>query len=74
MRKRDEINNPASCLNRARPNEMVFVLLGRDVVAAETVRAWISSRIAKGKNVPDDPQIKEAEQWIERRSLWGRCE
>jgi hypothetical protein len=65
MRKRDEISNPASCLNRARPNEMIFVLLGRDVAAVETVRAWISSRIAKDKNTPDDLQIKEAEQWIE---------
>lgn len=65
MRKSQELSDPTSCLNKARPNEMLFVLLGRDVSAVEAVRAWIDSRIAKGKNALDDPQIKEARQWID---------
>lgn len=64
MRKRDEINDPKSCLNRARDDEMIFSLLGRDVSACDAVRAWIDSRIRKGKNIRTDPQIAEAEQWI----------
>ena len=65
MRKREESKNPASCWNKALPNEMVFVLLARDVAAVETVREWIRVRIAKGKNTPVDPQILEAERWVE---------
>ena len=40
------------------------VILGRDVAAVPTIRAWIAERIKLGKNTSDDPQIKEAEQWI----------
>lgn len=60
MRKHEEINNPVSCFNKAKPNEMLFVLLGRDVAAAYAIRRWVEYRIAKGKNKFDDPQIVEA--------------
>lgn len=60
MRKDRELIDPASCLNRARNDEMLFVLLGRDAAAPATIRAWIRERIALGKNRPDDVQIKEA--------------
>jgi hypothetical protein len=62
MRKRDELTDPNSCLNRARDSEMVFVLLGRDENAPATIRYWISRRIAHGKNQPGDEQVVEAEQ------------
>jgi len=58
--KKDEIANPESCLNRAREDELVFVLLGRDVAAPVAIRAWASERIARRKNEPDDRQIMEA--------------
>ncbi len=64
MRKRDELSDPTSCLNRARDDEWTFVLLGRDAAAPAAVRAWIEERIRLGKNCRDDPQIVEAEQWI----------
>jgi hypothetical protein len=64
MRKREELVNPKSCMNRARDDEMTFVLLGRDKAAPAAVRAWIQERIRLGKNVATDPQIMEAEQWI----------
>ncbi len=64
MRKSLELSDPKSCLNKAMPNEMLFVILGRDVAAVPTIRAWIAERIKLGKNTSDDPQIKEAEQWI----------
>jgi hypothetical protein len=62
MRKRDEIANPDSCLNRARDDEFTFVLLARDRAAPVAIRAWIAERIRIGKNRPDDAQILEAER------------
>lgn len=66
MRKRDELSDPNSCMNRARDDEWTFVLLGRDVAACTAVAAWIAERIRLGKNKPDDPQIAEARMWIAR--------
>jgi hypothetical protein len=60
--KRDELTNPNSCMNRAREDEMTFVLLGRDAAAPGAIRAWAEERIRLGKNQPDDPQIIEALQ------------
>lgn len=65
MRKRDELSNPDSCMNRARDDEWTFVLLGRDLAATVAVRAWIDERIRLGKNQPNDSQVLEAERWIE---------
>jgi hypothetical protein len=62
MRKRDELTTPDSCLARARDDEMVFVLLGRDEDAPDTIRDWIARRIRRGKNQPGDPQMAEAER------------
>ncbi len=64
MRKYEELSDPRSCLNRARPDEMLFVLLGRDCAATLAVRHWIEARILLGKNQRGDPQIQDAEQWI----------
>jgi len=66
MRKRDELTDPNSCMSRARDDEWTFVLLGRDEAATVAVRAWINERLRLGKNTEDDPQIIEAELWIER--------
>jgi hypothetical protein len=64
MRKRDELTDPTSCLNRARADEWLFILLGRDRAAPVAVRAWIEERIRSGKNTRADAQIVEAEAWI----------
>lgn len=60
MRREQELSNPESCLNKARDNEWVFVLLGRDLAAVETIRFWCGERIRLGKNQWDDNQIIEA--------------
>ncbi len=65
MRKTEELTNPDSCMSRARPEEMTFVLLGRDVAAPDTVRDWAMRRIESGKNQPGDRQIIEAFQCAE---------
>lgn len=64
MRKRDELTDPGSCMNRARDDEWTFVLLGRDVAAPAAIRAWIEERIRLGKNTEFDPQIVDARTWI----------
>jgi hypothetical protein len=61
MFKKDEVSRPDSCLSKARPEEMIFVLLARDAAAPAAIRAWIEARISLGKNHPADNQILEAE-------------
>jgi hypothetical protein len=58
--KRDEVRDPASCLNKALDHELLFVLLGRDEDAPETIRYWVQRRILRGKNKPDDELMIEA--------------
>jgi hypothetical protein len=61
MKKSTELTDPESCLSRAFPNEMLFVLLERDPAAPVAIRAWIKERIRIGRNKPGDGQILEAE-------------
>lgn len=60
MRKRDELSRPHSCMGCAHPDEMVFVLLGRDAAAPAAIRAWVDERIRLGRNASTDEQIVEA--------------
>lgn len=60
MRTRHELADPTSCLNRAKKDEMVFVLLGRDAAAPTVIRLWAAERIRLRKNQPGDEQIQEA--------------
>lgn len=38
--KSEELRNPQSCLNKARSDEMLFVLKSSDPLFAQTVRLW----------------------------------
>ncbi len=60
MTKQEELNQPTSCLNKARDEEMIFVLLGRDEAAPVAIRAWCEERIRLGKNSEEDIQIRQA--------------
>jgi hypothetical protein len=60
MKKKQEIENPDSCLNKAREDERIFVLLARDAAAPAAIRAWAMERIRLGKNQESDAQIVEA--------------
>jgi hypothetical protein len=62
MRKRDELTDPRSCLNKARDDERLFVLLERDDAFVATVRYWIEKRIELGKNQRNDAKLTEAEE------------
>ena len=72
MRKRDELSRKDSCLAHAHPDEMLFVLLGRDVAAPAAIRAWVRERIRLGKNIDADAQIAEALAFAETMEKEGR--
>ena len=72
MRKQDELTNAASCINRAHPKEMVFVLLGRDPAAPAAIRAWADERVRVGKNGESDEQIVEARACADTMQAEGR--
>lgn len=57
MIKRKEAVDPTSYFNRADRDEMLFILLGRDKSAPDTIRFWCRKRIELGKNKPNDTQI-----------------
>lgn len=60
MNKAQHRRDPSSCWSKARENEVLFVLLGRDRAAPATIRYWVTQRLALGKNTADDPQIHDA--------------
>jgi hypothetical protein len=47
-------------MNRAKDDEMMFVLLGRDPAAPAAIRAWAVERIRLDKNYESNLQISEA--------------
>lgn len=73
MLKKHEIEHPASCLNKARPHEMIFVLLARDAAAPEAIRAWVAERLKRGLNKPEDSQISEALKCASRMDEKYHC-
>lgn len=40
MIKQNEIQSPYSCLNKAAPDEPIFVLRAQDELAGQTIRFW----------------------------------
>lgn len=66
MKKSDELALSKSCFNKAGDNELMFILLARDVVTPATIRYWIAERIRIGKNKIDDLQITEARDLAKR--------
>jgi hypothetical protein len=72
MRKKDETARPDTCLAQAHPNEMVFVLLGRDPAAPKAIRDWVEERIRLKKNFRQDPQVIEALNCADTMEAEGR--
>jgi len=60
MKKFNEREVPNSCWNKAKDDEMLFVLLERDPAAPYAIRAWIERRIELGMNHANDEQILNA--------------
>ena len=43
MSKAEVLRNPSSCLNKANPNEPIFVLRANDPIAAQIIRLWAAA-------------------------------
>lgn len=62
MNKSDELANPSSCINKAAPDEPVFVLRGNDELAPDIVRAWVVTyRSMKGVAITPAQRAKANE-------------
>ena len=68
MRKRDEINDPNSCLNRAADDEPVFVLRAKDRLAPAAIYEW--ARVAARDQVHEPERIQEARMLAEAMINW----
>lgn len=66
MIKHKELSDPASCLNKAEPDEPVFVIRAKDPLAAATIRHWV----AMAYDVHEPEKRAEAEAWIELAEDW----
>lgn len=62
MLKRDVLKNPNSCLNKAAPDEPVFVLRAKDPLAAQTVRLWAQMNSHEHEHEKAMMAMKEAEE------------
>ena len=62
MLKREELFNPQSCLNKAEPEELIFVVRAKDPLAAQTVRHWAAMAVG----VHEKEKIDEAISWAKR--------
>lgn len=71
MTKQQNIDDPNSCWNKARLDEEMFIVLGRDVAGPATVRFWCHERLRVGKNSYTDEQII---QIIEARCCAARMQ
>jgi hypothetical protein len=74
--KSQELADPTSCLNKAQPDEPLFVLRGHDRLASMTVRDWafrLESLVTTGV-IPDTEAIRakitEARKAAEAMEAW----
>jgi hypothetical protein len=66
MLKMNELRQPNSCLNKAEPLEPLFVLRGKDPLAAATVRLWVA--MSHQSHSPE--KLKEALACAESMEKW----
>jgi hypothetical protein len=60
MKKSQELLRPDSCLSKADPEEMLFVLRSKDRAAPAAIRAWVRERVLLGLNNANDDKLIEA--------------
>ncbi len=66
MIKSEELSNPNSCLNKAKDDEILFVILDRDLAFAGTILYWIEKRIQLGLNKRDDLKMIETANCVQK--------
>ncbi len=68
MLKHQVLSDPKSCLNRAAPDEPVFVLRARDLAAAQTVRLWAAMAVTCHEKTKVDEALRVAQRMEEWRA------
>ena len=68
--KAKEMGNPGSCLNKADPEEPLFILRAQDRMASALVRIW-AVEFAK-KHGYDHPKYSEAVKLADAMEEWPR--
>ena len=79
MNKRQMLNDPQSCLNKAGDDEIIFVLREKDLTTAGAIRDWVKRRTTGvlPLNKMTDPKILEALsiageiEWNHSQGKWG---
>lgn len=66
MIKSLELSDPGSCLNKAAPDEPVFVLRAKDLKAAQAVRLWAAMAVG----CHEDDKISEALALADQMDEW----
>lgn len=66
MLKRLELRNPQSCLSKADPDELVFVLRAKDPIAPQTLRLWA----AMAHGIHSAEKIAEALSCADEMEKW----
>jgi hypothetical protein len=66
MLKLEELMNRQSCLNKAEPEEPLFVLRAKDPNAAQTVRLWASMSV----NMHEPQKIDGAFMLADQMDKW----
>lgn len=70
MKKRDELMNPDSCLNRAGDDEPLFVIRAKDELSSTMVRQWAESAAMTNAHEPE--KIQEARMLAESMENWRK--
>lgn len=70
MLKRQELLDPKSCLNKAAPDEPVFVLRAKDAAAAQTVRLWA----AMAGHLHESAKVEEALKLADQMGKWRQAQ
>lgn len=68
MLKHLELSTPTSCLNKAAPDEPVFVLRAKDPLAAQAVRHWATMSIGRH----EDKKLQEAIACADKMDAWRK--
>ena len=71
MRKRDELADPDSCLNKADDDEPIFVLRAHDPLASTCVRSWAAA--AAQDTVHNDAKIQSANMLADTMDNWRQA-
>lgn len=66
--KRENIENPQSCLSKAADDEPIFVLRAKDPLAADIVREW--AMLAARDQVHEEEKCRAALECAQKMDEW----